>query len=246
MISPDASPKPPISITFRIPGQWSSLEALAAKLPLGARLDDHHLHLEDDSKFEWNALKADDQFLQVFAQACTRMPSDRDRKVVENYTVNFCLTCPGGSISAAQQALKAAAVVLRAGGAGVFVDNSCLAHGSDDWHLLAADETDGGVFWALVSFIRSKSDIYSMGMHTLGHRDAIMPRTGNDERDRMILASFLGYTYRSGVTLEDGEIIRDPSLPSFQLETETNETLPEGSPMFNPFGQWRLKEVAVE
>lgn len=240
----EPSDSPQVEIALRIPGQWSSLEALAAKLPLGCRLDDRFLHLEDGERFEWNALKADDQFLKVFAEGCTRMPSDRDREVIENYTVNFCLICPGGSVEAARQALRAAAVVLRAGGAGVFVDNGGIAHGSDDWHALTQGADEGGVFWAFVSFIRTKTDMFTMGMHVLGHRDAIMPRTGNDDRDRTILASFLGYLYQSGVELHDNEIISDPTLPSFQLKAEEGEKFPEGSPMFSPYGRWRL--VAVE
>ena len=237
---------PLVEIALRIPGQWASIEALSAKLPLGCRLDDRFLHLEDGTKVEWNALKADDEFLKVFAEGCTRMPSDRDREVIENYTVNYCLLCPGGSVALAKKAMHAAAVVLRAGGAGVFVDNGAVAHGSDDWHALTQGADEGGVFWAFVSFIRTKTDMFTMGMHVLGHRDAIMPRTGNDERDRMILASFLGYVYQSGVELHDNEIISDPTLPSFQLKSEAGEITQPGSPMYSPFGRWRLVAVEVE
>jgi hypothetical protein len=240
---PAASPT--VEVALRIPGQWASVEALAARLPLGCRLDDRYLYLEDDSKYEWNALNADDEFLKIFAQSCQRMPSERDRDVIEHYTVNFCLICPGGSIAAAKNVLRAAAAVLRAGGAGVFVDNAGIAHGSDDWHSLSEGADDGGVFWAFIAFIGNKKDIYSVGMHILGHRDAIMPRTGNDEKDRLILASFLGYTYRSGVTLSENEIIADPSLPSFQLKSDPDERMPKDAPMHNPFGRWRLEPVEV-
>ncbi len=236
----------PVEIAFRIPGQWPGMEALAAKLPLGCRLDDRFLHLEDGDKFEWIARPTDGEFLKIFADSCHRMPSERDRQVIENYTVNFCLLCPGGSVAAAQKAMRAVAIILRAGGAGVFIDNSGLAHGSDDWHLLAADETDGGVFWAFVNFIRAKEEVCSIGMHVIGHRDAVMPRTGSDERDHMILASFLGYSYRSGITLADGEIISDPTLPAFQLHAEQAQPVPDGSPMHNPHGRWRLSLVEME
>jgi len=139
------------------------------------------------------------------------MPSQRNRDAIDGYTTNFCLRGPGGSLGSAKGIMRAAAAVLRAGGAGVFIDNSGLSHGSDGWHALTGDPGDGGVFWAFVTFVGGKRDNYTVGMHVLGYRDAIMPRSGDDERDRQVLGCFLGYSYRSGAALADGHVMPTPA-----------------------------------
>ena len=56
-----------------------------------------------------------------------------------SYSVNIGLNCPGSSRQAARTIMKAAAAILRAGGAGVFIDNSALAHGRSDWLAMTDD-----------------------------------------------------------------------------------------------------------
>ncbi|MEX2213367.1 MAG: hypothetical protein WD768_04525 [Phycisphaeraceae bacterium] len=236
---------PAIEISLRIPGQWSSFEAMAARLPMGCRLTETHLHLDDGMRVQWNALKADAEFPSIFAGSCERQPSSEDCETVENYTVNFCIWGPGGSLESAHAMMRAAAAILRAGGAGVFIDNSAKAHGSDDWHALTGDP-EGGPFWAFVSFVGSKRDIYTTGMHVLGYRDAIIPRSGDDELDRFLLGNFLGYSYRSGAVLENGHVIAGEGVPSFRIKAEACRTVPEGTSVFNPYGMWRLERVRAE
>jgi hypothetical protein len=160
--------------------------------------------------------------------------------------VNICLTGRGGSIAAAKRIMAGAAAVLAAGGAGVFVDNSGIAHGATDWRTLLDSADEGGVYWAFISTVRGEDELYSVGMHILGFRDAIIPSTGNDEYDHRALNSFLGYTAFSGATIEEGEVVSDTVLPTFRVHMQPDDRVPADAPMFNPYGRWRLVAVDVQ
>jgi hypothetical protein len=204
------------------------------------------LVLPDGAEFELNALEADEEFPGIFASSCSKLPTQEEREQVESYKVNVCLSGRCGSVASAKQLLAAGAAVIRAGGAGAFVDNSGIAHGATDWITLHESADNGGVYWAFVSTARLEGILFSVGMQILGFRDAIMPATGNEDYDYRTLHSFLGYTAFSGVKLEDGEIVGDAVLPTFRVHKEPHDRFPDGGPMFNPFGQWRLETLETE
>ncbi|MEX0611538.1 MAG: hypothetical protein WD738_05390 [Pirellulales bacterium] len=230
-------------VTLRIPGTWSRPEEFYEGLPRGCRCTAEGLVLVDGSEFELHALPADEEFPRIFAGSCPKRPTESEREAIENYKVNICLTGRGGSVEAAEKLMTAAAAVLAAGGAGVFVDNSGIAHGATDWLTLFDSADDGGVYWAFVSAVRSENEMYSLGMHILGFRDAIIPSTGNHEYDSRTLHSFLGYTAFSGAMIEDGEVVRDVVLPTFRAYRQPDDRVEADAPMFNPYGRWRLVPV---
>jgi hypothetical protein len=241
-------PSQPIApeVTLRIPGVWDRPEDFIARLPRGCHCTERAIVLADGAEFELHALPADDQFPGIFAASCPKLPTATERERIENYNVNVCLTGVGGSIPAAKRIMAGAAAVLQAGGAGVFIDNSGIAHGATDWLTLCESADDGGVYWAFVMAVQSSAEVYSMGMHILGLRDAIIPATGDAEFDSRTLHSFLGYTAFSGATLRDGEVVGDKVLPTFQVRSQTDDRCDASAPMFNPYGRWRLEPIDVE
>ena len=96
---------------------------------------------------------------------------------VAGYTVNVLLSGPGGSMPAAHAMMQAGAAVLRAGGAGVFIDNCALAHGGQHWLDMTEDGSPDALSFAFVAIVRGKTEVWTMGMHVLGLRDIVMKRT---------------------------------------------------------------------
>jgi hypothetical protein len=240
------SADPAIEVTLRLPGTWEHPRELVERLPAGCRLTAEELILPTGKRFEFNALDADEDFPGVFAGSCPKLPTEEEREQIENYTVNVCLTGPGGSLEAAYDLMQAAAVLIEAGAAGVFVDNSGISHGATDWLTLTESRHNGGVYWAFVTTVRNDDELYSMGMHILGFPEAVIPRTSDEEIDFRTLHSFLGYSYASGATIKDGDVVGDPILPTFRVYHGPHDRLPPGTPMSNPFGQWRLKPFVPE
>ena len=250
-------------VTLRIPGDWDGPAALAEALPEGVEIgEEQRLVLPHGGSVEINALPADDEFLQVFASGCTREPTDEEKRGVENYAVNVCLTGPGGSFEAAERMVEAGAAILRAGGYGVFVDNSGIAHGRQDWldltggieHRRAQDggealneNDDGEAFWAFVMIYGDEQNVWSRGMQVMGCRDGVLPRSGDDEFDHFYLRNFLSYTYRSPKPVVDGDVMVDlvgeDPVPRFVARQAPDAYVPAESAMHNPYGLWRLEPI---
>jgi hypothetical protein len=138
--------------------------------------------------------------------------------------------------------MEAASVILRAGGAGVFIDNSALAHGGENWLEMTEDGGSDAISFAFVAIIRGKTEVWTMGMHVLGLRDILMKRS-DIEAEGFDIVEVIRYVARGDDPVEDGHIIADQNGPRFQAFVQPSTEFPEGSPMHNPFG--RLKLVSM-
>jgi hypothetical protein len=233
-------PAAPIKIAFRIPGKWSHPKELIQRLPAGCRLTGEGLILSDATEVEFGAVPADDQFAQIFRSSCRRPPRSDELATVDGYTVNVFLSGPGGSMQSARTMMQAGAAVVRAGGAGVFIDNSALAHGGRHWLEMTDDGGPDALSFAFVSIIRGRVDVWTMGMHVLGLRDVVMKRVDADSFD---IVEVIRYLSRDEKPIEDGHVLADLDGPRFQAFTHDSTDVPAGSPMHNPFG--RLKLVSM-
>lgn len=230
-----------VTIDFRIPGQWSGPKELIERLPEGCRLTPDTLTLADGSEFQFGAGRPDKQFAGVFRQAC-RQANDEELAIVDKYTVNAFLCGPGGSMQAAHKMMQAAAALVRAGGAGVFIDNSALAHGGEAWLSMTEDGGPDAVSFAYVSIIRGEEEVWTMGMHTLGLRDVLMKRSDIEE-EGFDIVEVIRYLAAGDKPIGNGHVLADLEGPRFQAFFDDSTDERTGSPMHNPFG--RLKLVSV-
>jgi hypothetical protein len=233
MNEPDDS----IKITLRIPGKWPHPRELLQALPAGCRLTPEALILPDGTEVEFIPMQPDGQFAQIFRSSCRRPATADELATVDRYTVNVCLSGPGGSQQAALKVMQAGAAIVRAGGAGVFIDNSALAHGGQNWLEMTEDGSPDALSFAFVSIISSKAEVWTMGMHVLGLRDILMKRT---DADRFDIIEVIRYLSRNEKPIDDGHILADLDGPRFQAFVQEGEKMPKGSPMHNPFGRLKL------
>jgi hypothetical protein len=235
-------PAAAITIALRIPGKWSHPQELVQRLPAGCRLTPEALILPDATKVEFGAMAADDQFAQIFRSSCRQPPTEDELATVDGYTVNVLLSGPGGSMQAAQTMMEAGAAMVRAGGAGVFIDNSTLAHGGRNWLEMTEDGGPDALSFAFVAIVRGQAEVWTMGMHVLGLRDIVMKRADVEENGFDII-EVIGYLCRSEKPIGDGHVLADLKGPRFQAFTQDSPKDQVGSPMHNTFG--RLKLVSV-
>src|SRR5437667_6698200 len=227
-------PAAPIPIDLRIPGKWSHPRELIERLPAGWRLTAEALILPDTTQVEFGAMPADDQFAQIFRSSCRQPATEDELSTVDGYTVNVLLSGPGGSMQAARTMMQAGAAVVRAGGAGVFIDNSTLAHGGRDWLEMTDDGSPDALSFAFVAIVRGKTDVWTMGMHVLGLRDVVMKRADAEGFD---IVEVIRYLSRGEKPVNDGHVLADLSGPRFQAFTQESPRELEGSPLHNPFGR---------
>jgi hypothetical protein len=240
-----ASTNASVQTTLRIPGDWSHPRELLKRIPAGIRLTAEHLLLPDGDEIEMAMIPPDKQFAEIFKASCRRPATDEELAIVGRYTVNIVLTGPGGSMDAARAMMQAGASILRAGGAGVFIDNSALAHGGGDWIAMADDGSSDALSFAFVSIFSGEREIATMGMHVLGFPDLVMNRADGDAET---IVEVIRYVAAGEKPIGDGHVLADDrGLQRFRVATATGDERTAGSPLHNPFGRLRLtslKEIA--
>jgi hypothetical protein len=211
-------------------------------LPAGCRVSPEALILPDGRRVELGFRDADDQFLSIFRTSLRRPATQQELDAVASYRVNVLLSGPGGSLETARTMLDAGAAIVKAGGAGVFNDNSGLAFGGELWLQIAEDGSTDAVSFAFVSIIRSEAEVWTMGFHVLGMRDIIMKRV-DVEQGGYDIVEVIRYLARGDKPIDDGHIIADLDGPRFQCFAVDGEVRTAGTPMYNPFGRLRLVNV---
>jgi hypothetical protein len=232
-----------VEVVLRIPGRWSHPGELVEALPTGYRLTPDALIMPDGTKVEFNPMPPDDQFAQIFRSSCRRPPTDEELAQIDDYTVNVGLSGPGGSLESARRMMEAGAAIVKAGGLGVFNDNSGLAHGGQNWLYMVEEGSPDAVSFAFVGIVRGQSEMYTMGMHVLGLRDVLMQRADVEEHG-LDIVEVIQYLAAGDKPIGDGHVIADLNGPCFQAFAAESPAALEGSPMHNPFG--RLKLVSVK
>jgi len=242
-----ATPSP--SITLRIPGDWSHPGELLERLPPGFRLTPEHLALPDGTKIDFVPMEPDDQFAGIFQSSCRRPPTRDELAVLARYSVNIGLTGPSGSLESALTMMQAGAAIVRAGGAGVFIDNSALAHGGETWLELTEDGGPEAISFAFASIVRGREEVYTMGMQVLGFPNILMRARDVDDRGEMVI-ELIRYICSGGRPIGVGHILADDQgQPRFQLLAKLEDEFEADSAMHNPFGLLKIvsaKSIAEE
>jgi hypothetical protein len=235
-------PVEPITVALRIPGQWSHPRELIQRLPTGYRLTPEALILPDSTQVDFGAMPADDQFAKIFRSSCRQPAAEEELAVVDGYKVNVLLSGAGGSMQAARRMMQAGAAVVRAGGAGVFIDNCALAHGAQQWLDMTEDGSPDALSFAFAAIVKNQAQVWTMGMHVLGFPDIVMKRA-DIEVDGFDIIEVIRYLCREEKPVGDGHIIADLSGPRFQAFTQNSAEELAGSPMHNPFGRLKLMSM---
>ena len=195
--------------------------------------------MPDGTQVEFNPLPPDDQFAAIFRSSCRKPPKEEELDRIDGYTVNACLSGPGGSLEAAQQMMEAGAAIVKAGAIGVFNDNSGLAHGGQLWLEMTDDASSDALSFAFVSIIRGDTEVWTTGMHVLGLRDVVMQRA-DIEVGGFDIVEVIRYLARGDKPIADGHVLADLDGPRFQAFAAESPPQTAGSPMHNPFGRLTL------
>jgi hypothetical protein len=104
---------------------------------------------------------------------------------------------------------------------------------------------DGGpdaLSFAFVGIIRGDDEVWTIGMHVLGHPEIVMTR-GDADTDEDAIIDMIRYVSSGEKPVGDGHLICDEHGPRFQTAAAPADEQTLGSPMHNPFGRLRLTSM---
>jgi hypothetical protein len=149
----------------------------------------------------------------------------------------------GGSPKKAESMMVGAEALLGAGGFGVKIESTGLAHQAEKWREMKRFPILSiGLHQAFVVYPWGK-DTYSCGMHNLGYKDAIIDTSSATEPVKL-LQSFTKYIVTERPVLgERHTFSMDSDSPRYRIYHEECTKYEEGSLFTNPFGMWRLRPL---
>jgi hypothetical protein len=229
-------------IVLRVPGPWKRQQEFEKSLTDDFRVEGNRLRTPEGRSWELHALPADREFPRIFRLACRARPLTNDEQSgLNRYAMAVAITGSSGSMQGARQLLEAGAGLVRAGGLGVFIDNSVLAHSGTDWLELAENRHDpSAVFYTFVNVAKLGMEIRSHGMHVFGQRDAVVAQ----EVDLSALEDFLRKTSADSPEFAEGDCFTDQRGKRYKLHAESDRGFFSPThPVNNPYGRWRLDPV---
>jgi hypothetical protein len=138
-------------------------------------------------------------------------------------------------MAAALTMMQAGGAIVRAGGAGVFIDNSGLAHGGGDWLQMTEDGTWDAVSFAFVNVVRAKREMRTVGMHVIGRPDIVLQNSDIDDEGQVIM-DVIHCLCRGDKPIGPSQVLACASGSRFRVLATESDPWIIARPMCNPFG----------
>jgi hypothetical protein len=232
-----------------IPGPWRSRSELGQALAdseTGYLLTEGVLH-DTDSGFACDLVyeDADPALPAAFVKAGPHWAASEAMAAVAGHACVAYLIGQGGSRAAAESMMRAGAALIDAGGLGVNVDSTGIAHGPAYWSAMCDALPELSAHRALVVYVTG-ADVYSCGMHNFGLPDAITTATDKAAAADM-LRTFTRYLLERAPQMEDGHTFSiSEGAPVYRVLKVPAIDYGADSLFNNPYGAWCLEPVKVE
>lgn len=146
----------------------------------------------------------------------------------------------GGSETNFAPLMHAARALLDAGGFGVKVESTGLAHRPQTWRRLCDELHLFSVHEACVVYITG-TDIYSCGMHNLGLKDAVVSADCAEDLVPLV-RTFTRYAFTEKADIRAGQTFSVASnAPVYRIVEDEGVRYGASSLFRNPYGFWRLE-----
>ena len=234
-----------------IPGPWKHRDELIQAISEcdAGYVYAGHLLLEIETGFTCEVMfeGADPALPAAFAAVGPHWAQSEAMMDVARHASVVYLSGKGGSRDAAEAMMRAAAALIDAGGLGVKVESTGIAHGPAYWTELCEQLHLQTAHRALVVYVTGR-DVYSCGMHNFGLPEAIVtPLDGDLQEAADLLRTFTHYLFAQGPVLEDGHTFSvSEGAPVYRVRTAPAMDYGAESLFNNPYGAWRLEPEVLQ
>lgn len=242
-------PEKEVEIVLCIPGPWADRSELVERIVKGS---DGYIfagmvlmHMETSQSFELDFESSDERMLSAFEAAGPHWKHTPEMKLISSHKSVCYLISKGGSIESAHSIMNAANALLKAGGFGVKVESTGLAHSPKDWKEQCEYNYLFKSHSSYVVYITSE-ETYSCGMHNFGLPDAIIKSTDSDNSSEL-LRVFTHYILSESPEINDDQTFSvDSDSPTYRITKYPAINYGENSLFNNPFGMWELQALGTQ
>ena len=230
-----------------IPGPWKNRSELVTSV-VGANQGKFLLagnllfRPEVNEGYEVDVRNADLRMWRAFAAAGPHWLNTPEMIGIKDHRMVVYILGEGGSPQRADRLMQAAIGLLNAGGLGVKVESTGIAHSPNAWRDFAKKSFLKSLHTAYVIYLTGDECI-SCGMHNLGLKDVIV-EAADAEDPVKLLQTFTQYMFLEKPVLEEGHTFSvEADAPRYRMTPEACAQHEAGSLFINPFGMWRLRLV---
>lgn len=233
-----------VDIVLCIPGPWADRSELIQSLVennsgyIFAGMIMMQLETKQICELEFCA--PDERMASAFQAAGRHWRHTAQMQLIPAHKSVCYLIAKGGTIEAAHSIMHAANALLTAGGYGVKVESSGLAHPPEDWQEQCEYQYLFKSHTSFVVYVTAEST-YSCGMHNFGLPDAIVDNRDCDDPGEL-LRVFTLYLLSETPVIKDGQTFCvDADSPVYRIHAHPPIYYGEDSLFNNPFGTWSLR-----
>lgn len=235
-----------VEIVLCIPGPWATRSQLVESI---FKNSDGYIfagmilmHIETNQSFELEFDGSDERMLSAFQTSGPHWNNTPEMELIATHKSICYLISKGGSIESAHAIMNAANALLNAGGYGVKVESSGIAHPPKDWREQCQYNYLYKSHSSYVVYVTSEKT-YSCGMHNFGLPDAII-HSSESENPPELLKVFTRYLLTESPEIKDGQTFSvDSDSPNYKINAHPSIDYGENSLYNNPYGTWLLKAL---
>jgi len=238
-----------VEIVLCVPGPWVDRSDLVERIVkdsegyifAGMIL----MHMETNQSFELEFEDSDERMLSAFEAAGSHWNNSPEMDLISSHKSVCYLISKGGSIESAHSIMNAANALLKAGGLGVKVESTGLAHSAKDWGEQCEYSYLFKSHSSYVVYVTS-DETYSCGMHNFGLPDAIINSADSDNASELLRA-FTKYILSESPDINDGQTFSvDSESLAYKITKHPTIDYGENTLFNNPFGMWKLYPLEEE
>ena len=228
-----------------IPGPWADRSALVERI---VRESEGYIfagrvlmntRTRDTCELQHEA--RDERMMSAFLAAGPHWRDTPEMARIKDHASVVYLVGYGGSQKNVEALFLAARALLDAGGLGVKIESTGLAHSPAAWRSICDEFYLFSAHRACVLYLTGSDDVYSCGMHNLGMKDAIVENFNAAEAVEL-LRTFTWYMYTETPTIRSGQTFSvSATAPVYRVVADSGVEYEDGSLFANPYGFWRLE-----
>ncbi|VXB61392.1 hypothetical protein [Massilia sp. 9I] len=240
--------KPLAQLVLCIPGPWSDRSELLQRIIAGSKGDYLFagrllMHVQTKHVFELEHEAADERMAQAFAAAGPHWRDAPEMAAIGSHRSVVYLLGHGGSDQNVQALMLAAQALLVAGGLGVKVESSGLAHAPQAWRRMCAEFALFSPYNAFVAVVGGRREAYSCSMHTFGMHDVQVFEEDSAEAVE-VARTFSWYLYTEHPIIKEGQTFAcAPDAPVYVVSAGKGVDYGPDSLFANPYGTWQLRRL---